>query len=80
MPRGYHAGMALVMVRFEDGPLRGVTLPVDHLAEEYRHTVRESVPDGSGDRGDAVRTTVHVYRRTGRTAFALDHAEDGGFD
>ena len=74
MPR-----MALVMVRFEDGPLRGVTLPVDHTAEEYRHTVRESGYGGTSDAG-SVRTTIHVYRRTGRTTFALDHAEDGGFD
>ena len=73
------SGMALVMVRFEDGPLRGVTLPVDHTAEEYRHTVREPVNDGSSLDGSA-RSTIHVYRRTGRTSFALDHAEDGGFD
>lgn len=69
--------MALVMVRFEDGPLRGVTLPVDHTAEEHRHAVREPVDDPDDP---AVRTTVHVYRRTGRTTFALDHTEDGGFD
>jgi hypothetical protein len=74
MPR-----MALVMVRFEDGPLRGVTLPVDHTAEEYRHTVREPLDDGSSLEG-SVRSTIHVYRRTGRTTFALDHAEDGGVD
>ena len=72
-------GMALVMVRFQDGPLTGVTLPVDHTAEEYRHTVREPVNDGSSLEGSA-RSTIHVYRRTGRTTFALDHAEDGGFD
>ena len=76
----YHGGMALVMVRFEDGPIRGVTLPVDHAAEEYRHTVREPVNDRSGSVAGSVRTTIHVYRRTGRTTFALDHAEDGGFD
>jgi hypothetical protein len=69
--------MALVMVRFEDGPLRGMTLPVDHTAEEYRHAVREPVEDADDS---SVRTTVHVYRRTGRTTFALDHTEDGGID
>jgi len=73
--------MALVMIRFEDGPLRGVSLPVDHTAEEYRHSVREEVSGGSDDDGyGAVRTTIHVYRRTGRTTFALDHEEDGGID
>jgi hypothetical protein len=71
--------MALVMVRFQDGPLTGVTLPVDHTAEEYRHTVREAGYDGTSDAG-SVRTTIHVYRRAGRTTFALDHTEDGGFD
>jgi len=71
--------MALVMVRFQDGPLTGVTLPVDHTAEQYRHTVRESMSDGSDDEGESVRTTIHVYRRTGRTTFALDHTEDGGY-
>ncbi|TAJ99076.1 MAG: hypothetical protein EPO36_13270 [Chloroflexota bacterium] len=61
--------MALVMVRFEDGPLRGVTLPVDHTAIEYRHTAREPAA------GNLVRTLVFVYRRTGRTTFGLDHEE-----
>jgi hypothetical protein len=64
--------MALLMVRFEDGPLRGVTLPVDHTADEYRHTVREPAPGG------LVRILVFVYRRTGRLTFGLDHEEDGG--
>ena len=66
--------MALVMTRFEDGPLRGVTLPVDHAAEEYRHTVREPAPGGG------TRTTIYVYRRSGRTTFALAREEDGGFE
>jgi len=70
----YDVRMALVMNRFVDGPLRGVTLPVDHAAEEYRHTVREPASGG------ATRTVVFVYRRTGRTTFALDHEEDGGID
>jgi hypothetical protein len=70
--------MALVMVRFEDGPLRGVTLPVDHTAEESRHTVREPLNDEPSLDGSA-RSTIHVYRRTGRTNCALDHTEDGGF-
>jgi hypothetical protein len=71
--------MALVMVRFQDGPLRGVELPVDHAAEEYRHPVREPAGGPEGERG-SVRTTIHVYRRTGRTTFALEHTEDGGYD
>ncbi|HEX5588879.1 MAG TPA: hypothetical protein VFX65_01130 [Candidatus Limnocylindrales bacterium] len=65
--------MALVMVKFQDGPLRGVTLPVDHNATEYRHLVREPAP------GAGTQARVYVYRRTGRTTFALDHEEDGGF-
>ena len=64
--------MALVMNRFEDGPLRGVTLPVDHAAQEYRHTVRERAPGGGN------RSVVYVYRRSGRTTFALVREEDGG--
>jgi hypothetical protein len=63
--------MALVMNRFVDGPLRGVTLPVDHAAQEYRHTVREAAPRGT-------RVVVYVYRRTGRTTFALLREEDEG--
>ena len=74
------AAMALVMIRFEDGPLTGVTLPVDHTAEEYRHSVREEVGSGSERDYGSVRTTIHVYRRTGRTTFALDRTEDGGYD
>ena len=66
--------MALVMVRFEDGPLRGVTLPVDHTAEEYRHTVLEPAP------GRGTRTMVYVYRRTGRTTFAMAREVDEGID
>ena len=66
--------MALVMVRFEDGPLRGVTLPVDHTADSYRHTVREPI------RGGAIRTIIYVYRRTGRTTFGLEREEDGGIE
>jgi hypothetical protein len=71
--------MALLMVRFEDGPLTGVSLPVDHTAEEYRHAVREEVGFESDDVASSLRTTVYVYRRSGRTTFALDREEDGGF-
>lgn len=74
------AAMALVMIRFEDGPLRGVTLRVERTAEDHRHSVRESIGAGGEDRYGKVRTTILVYRRSGRTAFALDREESGGID
>jgi hypothetical protein len=51
------------MVRFEDGPLRGVTLPVDHTAEEYRHTVREPVNDDRPGLSGSVLRADHPRRR-----------------
>lgn len=71
-------GVALVMVRFEGGPLTGVQLPVDHTATEYRHPVTENAGYEPGNGHEWSRTTIHVYRRTGRLTFAWDHEEGGG--
>jgi hypothetical protein len=67
--------MALVMVKFQGGPLTGLKLPVDHAATEYRHVVHE---DGTYDlepheRRD--RTTIHVYRRADWEHFTWQRRE-----